>query len=42
MPRAIRKLLYAGVAAYYLHYVRGLRELGYEVHYLERQNKARK
>jgi hypothetical protein len=37
---AIGKLPYAGVAAYYLHYVRGLQELGYEVHYVERQNKA--
>jgi hypothetical protein len=37
---AIGKLPYAGVAAYYLHYVRGLQQLGYEVHYVERQNKA--
>ena len=37
---AIGKLPYAGVAAYYLHYVRGLQELGYEVHYVEQQNKS--
>jgi hypothetical protein len=37
---AIGKLPYAGITAYYLHYVRGLQELGYSVHYVERQNKA--
>ncbi|HEX9189998.1 MAG TPA: hypothetical protein VGB87_23175 [Vicinamibacteria bacterium] len=33
----IGKLPYAGVSLYYLHYLVGLRELGYRVHYVERQ-----
>lgn len=37
---AISKLPYAGMTMYWLHYVRGLQELGYVVHYVERQNKA--
>ena len=36
---AIGKLPYAGMTMYWLHYVRGLQELGYVVHYVERQNK---
>lgn len=32
------KLPFAGMTLYNLHYVAGLRELGYEVHYVERQN----
>jgi hypothetical protein len=35
----IGKLPSAGVALYYLHYLVGLRELGYRVHYVERQNR---
>jgi hypothetical protein len=35
---AIGKLPYAGMTLYDAHYVVGLQELGYEVHYLERQN----
>lgn len=43
-PRAvvvggIGKLPYAGVSLYYLHYLLGLGELGYDVHYVERQNR---
>jgi hypothetical protein len=34
----IGKLPYAGVSLYYLHYLIGLRQLGYRVHYVERQN----
>lgn len=35
----IGKLPYAGVSLYYLHYLLGLEELGYDVHYVERQNR---
>ena len=34
----IGKIPYAGMSLYYLHYIVGLRELGYDVHYVERQN----
>jgi hypothetical protein len=34
----IGKLPYAGMSLYNLHYLVGLRELGYDVHYVERQN----
>jgi hypothetical protein len=34
----IGKLPMAGMALYNLHYVAGLQELGYDVHYVERQN----
>jgi len=33
---AIGKLPYAGMAYYWWHHIRGLKELGYDVHYLER------
>jgi hypothetical protein len=33
---SIGKLPYAGMAYYWWHHIRGLQELGYEVHYLER------
>jgi hypothetical protein len=33
----IGKLPYAGISLYYLHYILGLRDLGYRVHYVERQ-----
>ena len=36
----IGKLPYAGMTFHYLHYVLGLTELGYDVHYVERQNRA--
>src|SRR5207244_4009453 len=36
---AVGKLPYAGMSLYFLHYVVGLRELGYEVQYVERLNK---
>ena len=36
---AIGKLPYAGVSFYYLHHLGGLLELGYDVHYVEAQNK---
>lgn len=35
----IGKLPLAGMSYYNLHYIAGLQELGYEVHYVERQNK---
>jgi hypothetical protein len=35
----IGKLPVAGMALYNLHYIAGLQELGYEVHYVERQNR---
>ena len=35
----IGKLPYAGVSLFYLHYLIGLRQLGYRVHYVERQNR---
>ena len=34
----IAKLPYSGMALYNLHYVVGLQELGYDVHYVERVN----
>jgi hypothetical protein len=36
----IGKLPLAGVSLYVLHHVVGLQELGYEVHYVERQNRS--
>jgi hypothetical protein len=36
----IGKLPYAGMSLYNLHYIDGLESLGYEVHYVERINKA--
>lgn len=36
---AIAKLPYAGMAMYWLHYIRGLQELGFVVHYVEKQNR---
>jgi len=36
----IGKLPLAGMSLYNLHYIAGLQALGYEVHYVERQNKA--
>lgn len=36
----IGKLPFAGMSLYNLHYIDGLQALGYEVHYVERQNKA--
>ncbi len=38
MIGSIGKLPLAGVSYYFLHYLVGLEELGYQVHYLERQN----
>jgi hypothetical protein len=35
----IGKLPYAGMSLYCLHYIAGLQALGYEVHYVERQNR---
>lgn len=35
----IGKLPYGGLTMHYVHYVLGLRELGYRVHYVERQNR---
>lgn len=35
----VGKLPYAGISLYYLHHVTGLQKLGYEVHYVERQNR---
>lgn len=35
----IGKLPYGGVTMYYVHHVLGLLELGYRVHYVERQNR---
>jgi len=35
----IGKLPFAGMSLYNLHYIAGLHALGYEVHYVERQNK---
>jgi hypothetical protein len=35
----IGKLPVAGMSLYNLHYIGGLQELGYEVHYVERQNR---
>ena len=35
----IGKLPYAGMSLYNLHYIAGLHELGYDVHYVERLNK---
>src|SRR5437867_6473013 len=35
----IGKLPVAGMSLYVLHYIAGLQELGYEVHYVERQNR---
>lgn len=37
----IGKLPYAGMSLYILHHIGGLQELGYEVHYVERQNVAK-
>ena len=34
----VGKLPYAGISLYYLHHVTGLQKLGYDVHYVERQN----
>src|SRR2546425_1328985 len=34
----IGKLPYAGMSFYNLHYIAGLQALGYDVHYIERQN----
>ncbi|MEO5579640.1 MAG: hypothetical protein ABIR58_03210 [Gemmatimonadaceae bacterium] len=34
----IGKLPFAGMSLYNLHYIAGLRDLGYDVHYVERQN----
>src|SRR5438128_2226978 len=34
----IGKLPYAGMSLFNLHYITGLRQLGYEVHYVERQD----
>ena len=36
---AIGKLPLAGLSLYNIHHIAGLQELGYEVHYVERQNK---
>ena len=36
----IAKLPVAGMALYNLHYIQGLRDLGYTVHYVERVNRA--
>jgi len=36
----VGKLPYAGMSLYYLHHVTGLQKLGYEVHYVERQNRS--
>src|SRR5205085_10491993 len=36
----IGKLPYAGMSLYNLHYISGLKALGYDVHYVERINKA--
>ena len=36
----VGKLPLAGVSLYVLHHVAGLQELGYEVHYVERQNRS--
>ncbi len=36
----IGKLPFAGMTLYNLHYLAGLQALGYDVHYVERQNKA--
>jgi hypothetical protein len=35
----VGKLPYGGLSFHYLHHVDGLRQLGYEVHYVERQNR---
>lgn len=35
----IGKLPHGGLSMYYVHYLLGLQELGYRVHYLERQNR---
>lgn len=35
----IGKLPYGGLTMHYVHYVLGLQELGYRVHYVERQNR---
>jgi hypothetical protein len=36
---AVGKLPYAGIGFYYLHHVTGLLKLGYDVYYVERQNR---
>ena len=36
---SIGKLPYGGMALYWLHHVRGLQELGYDVHYVERMDR---
>ena len=38
MIGSIGKLPLAGISYYFLHYLVGLQDLGYQVHYLERQN----
>jgi hypothetical protein len=39
---SIGKLPFAGMSLYNLHYIAGLQELGFDIHYVERQNEAEK